>query len=179
MKHIRLCMCLLVCVFFHTEIYAQEPVLPTGPAPAGAGRLTGPAAPEGAHPSIALPTGQPSAGAGPLAGPTAPEGARPFGPPSGQAKMGGGAPAPLYFAAGAISPDGKNLYVSFDRYLIHYALPELKLIQKVDLGLPVVPVTPSIFLSPDGHWIYIIKNGTLFQIDKTSFKIKTSEKLNP
>jgi hypothetical protein len=152
MKHIWLCMYLLVCVFFHTGIYAQEPMLPTGQAPAGTGLL-------------------------PV--PFAPEGARPLAPPSGPAQMGGVAPASLYFAAGAISPDGKNLYVSFDRYLMHYALPELKLIRKVDVGLPVVPVTPSIFLSPDSNWIYIIQNGMIFQIEKKSFKIKSSEKLHP
>ena len=149
MKNISLCMYLLVCVFFHTGIYAQEPMLPTGQMPAGAGLL-----------------------------PT-PEGARPLALPSGTAQMGVVAPASLYFAAGTISPDGKNLYVSFDRYLIHYALPELKLIKKVDIGLPVVPVTPSIFLSPDSNWIYIIQNGTIFQIEKMSFKIKSSEKLHP
>ncbi|MEI6259940.1 MAG: hypothetical protein WCR46_08540 [Deltaproteobacteria bacterium] len=153
MKRIWLCMYLLVCVFFHTGIYAQEPMLPTGQLPAGTGHL--------------LPV------------PLAPEGARPLAPPSGSAQMGGVEPASLYFAAGAISPDGKNLYVSFDRYLIRYSLPELKLIQKVDIGLPVVPVTPSIFLSPDSNWIYIIQNGTIFQIEKISFKIKSSEKLHP
>jgi hypothetical protein len=152
MKHIWLCTYLLVCVFFHTGIYAQEPMLPAGQVPAGTGHLPVPFAPEGALP---LP------------------------PPSGPAQIGGVAPASLYFAAGAISPDGKNLYVSFDRYLMHYALPELKLIKKVDIGLPVVPVTPSIFLSPDSNWIYIIQNGTIFQIEKKSFKIKSSEKLHP
>jgi hypothetical protein len=166
MKHFKLCMFLLVCVFVHTGIYAQGPMLPTGQAPAGP--LAVPSAPEGAPPSGPLP----GPASGPLPGPMS-------GPPSGPAQMKGGAPASLHFAAGIISPDGKDLYVSFDRYLIQYALPELKLIRKVDIGLPVVPVTPSIFLSPDGNWIYVIQNGTIFQIDKISFKIKTNEKLNP
>jgi hypothetical protein len=153
MKHIRLCMYLLVFVLIHTGIYAQEPVPPTGQKPTVGVPLAVPPTPEGFHPS---------------------------GPPSsGSPQMGGGVPASLQFAAGAISHDGKDLYVSFDRYLMHYALPELKLIQKVDIGLPVVPVTPSIFLSPDSGWIYIIQNGMIFQVEKKSFKIKAIEKLKP
>lgn len=78
----------------------------------------------------------------------------------------------IFFTSGTVSPDGKTYYVAFDRYLLKFKLPELKLLQKVDLGIPVAPVSPSISISPDGKWIYVIQNGVIMQIDKNSLGIK-------
>ena len=81
-------------------------------------------------------------------------------------------PGEIYFSAGIVSPDGKTYFVAFDRYLLKYKLPELKLTQKVDIGMPVAPVSPSISISPDGKWIYVIQNGTILQIEKESLTVK-------
>lgn len=78
----------------------------------------------------------------------------------------------IFFTAGIVSPDGKIYYVAFDRYLMKFKLPELKLLQKADLGIPVAPVSPSISISPDGKWIYVIQNGVVMQIEKESLSIK-------
>lgn len=157
MKYVQCCVCLAVCIFFQTLVYAQQPAGPTESAPAGASNSPmGPAAPSG--PPILL----------------KPSGAAPGPMPEGR-----GGPGPLYFASGVVSPDGKMMYVAFDRYLMCYVLPSLKLARKIDLGLPAVPMSPSVSVSPDGKWIYVIQNGTIFQIEKETFKIKTSEKIRP
>ncbi len=160
MKHFKFCMYLWACILIYTPAFALQSDGPTGPGgPAtGAGNL--PMGPSGA---MSVPT---------------PAQPHPSGGPSGLVP-GHGGPEPLYFAAGAVSPDGKNMYVAFDRYLMCYSLPALKQVRKVDIGLPAVPMTPSISLSSDGKWIYIVQNGTIFQVEKETFKIKTSEKLHP
>lgn len=155
MRFVKLCVFFVaIGVFFQIQAYALQPEGPTGPeSTAGAGNFP----PGPLSPSMQSP---PSGG--------------PHGPmPTGDR------PGPLYFAASAISPDGKAIYVAFDRYLMSYSLPDMKLVRKSDIGLPAVPMTPSISVSPDGKWIYVVQNGTLFQIEKENFKIKKSEKLHP
>ena len=103
-------------------------------------------------------------------------------PSAGPTGPAGGTSGPMgesFFAAGTVSPDGKVLYIVFDKYLMSYSLPELKLVQKLDLGLPTAPVTPSICISPDGKWIYIVQNGLVFQLERETLKIKKHEQFRP
>ena len=88
-------------------------------------------------------------------------------------------PGEIYFAAAATSPDGQYLYVIFDRFLLQYASQTLDLKKKVDLGIPVAPVTPSITVSKDSKNIYVIYNGVLYQIDAVKFKIENTKKITP
>ena len=83
----------------------------------------------------------------------------------------------IFFTAGTISPDGQYIYVIFDRFLLQYASQTLDLRKKVDLGIPVAPVTPSITVSKDSKYIYVISNGMLFQIDTEKFKIEKVKKI--
>ena len=83
----------------------------------------------------------------------------------------------IFFTAGVASPDGQYIYVIFDRFLLQYASQTLELKKKVDLGLPVAPVTPSITVSKDSKYIYVISNGMLFQINAEKFKIENTKKI--
>lgn len=83
----------------------------------------------------------------------------------------------IFFTAGAASPDGQYVYVIFDRFLLQYASQTLDLKKKVDLGIPVAPVTPSITVSKDSKYIYVISNGMLFQINAEKFKIEKVKKI--
>jgi len=83
----------------------------------------------------------------------------------------------IFFTAGTISPDGQYIYVIFDRFLLQYASQTLELKKKVDLGLPVAPVTPSVTVSKDSKYIYVISNGMLFQINAEIFKIENIKKI--
>jgi hypothetical protein len=87
--------------------------------------------------------------------------------------------ADIYFAAGTVSADSKTLYVIFDKLLMHYSLPELDLKRKVELDIAVAPVNPSISISEDGKYIYVIYNGILYQIDAIAFKIEKRIKITP
>lgn len=87
--------------------------------------------------------------------------------------------ADIFFAAGTVSPDSKALYVIFDKLLMHYSLPELDLKRKVELDIAVAPVNPSISISEDGKYIYVIYNGILYQIDAIAFKIEKRVKITP
>jgi hypothetical protein len=85
----------------------------------------------------------------------------------------------IFFAAGTVSADSKALYVIFDKLLMHYSLPELDLKRKVELDIAVAPVNPSISISKDGKYIYVIYNGILYQIDAVEFKIEKRFKITP
>lgn len=85
----------------------------------------------------------------------------------------------LAFAAGATSPDGQFLYIVFDRFLLQYDSKTLDLTKKFDLGIPTAPVTPSISVSKDSKYLYIISNGILFQINGTTFKVENAKKITP
>ena len=85
----------------------------------------------------------------------------------------------IFFASGAVSGDGKYLYVIFDRFLLQYVLPTLDLKRKVDLDIAVAPVTPSISISKDSKFLYIIYNRILYKIDAATFKIKKRTKITP
>ena len=87
--------------------------------------------------------------------------------------------ADIFFAAGTVSADSKALYVIFDKLLMHYSLPELDLKRKVELDIAVAPVNPSISISEDGKYIYVIYNGILYQIDAIAFKIAKRIKITP
>ena len=150
---------LMMFVCFSVVAFAQSPGAPLA-VPDGTGPgLKGPVGPSLSGPPGALIPGMP----------TGPSSSAPPQEPFGE----------IYFSAGAVSPDGKAYYVAFDRYLLKYTLPELKLAQKIDLGLPVSPVTPSISITPDGKWIYIIQNGAIVQIEKESLKVKKTEPIRP
>ncbi len=135
---------------------------PAGPLSAGPGGLPPESKSVDGPPSMQAPPGTPSA---PMDGP--PFAMQPQ-EPSGD----------IFFSAGIVSPDGKTYYVAFDRYLLKYKLPELKLAQKVDLGIPVAPVSPSISMSSDGKWIYVIQNGMILQIEKESLSVKKTVPVN-
>ncbi len=85
----------------------------------------------------------------------------------------------IFFAAGIVSADDRYLYVIFDRFLLQYALPALDLKRKVDLDIASAPVTPSISISKNSEWLYVISNGMLYQIDATSLKIEKRIKITP
>ena len=85
----------------------------------------------------------------------------------------------IFFAAGTISADDKYLYVIFDRFLLQYALPALDLKRKLDLNIASAPVAPSISISKDSKWLYVVSNGILYQIDATTFKIGKQIKIIP
>jgi hypothetical protein len=87
--------------------------------------------------------------------------------------------ADIFFAAGTVSADSKALYVIFDKLLMHYSLPELDLKRKVELDIAVAPVNPSISISEDGEFIYLIYNGILYQIDAIAFKVEKRIKITP
>jgi len=153
MKKCFLCFFCLVTMIYLSGIATAQP---SGPAPPGSGEdIRGSNVPEG--PSMHGPSDAPNLS--PMSGP--PTTQQPNGP-SGE----------IFFSAGIVSPDGKTYYVAFDRYLLKFKLPELKLTQKVDIGMPVAPVSPSISISPDGKWIYVIQNGMILQIEKESLTVK-------
>jgi len=85
----------------------------------------------------------------------------------------------IYFAAGTVSADDKYFYVIFDRFLLQYALPALDLKRKLDLNIAIAPVNPSISISKDSKYLYIIHNGILHLVDTTTFKIEKRIKITP
>ncbi len=88
-------------------------------------------------------------------------------------------PGEIFFAACTTSPDGKYLYVVFDRFLLKYVLPTLEIAKKADLGIAVAPVTPSISISKDSKTILILSNGILYKVDAATFKITKQFKITP
>ena len=85
----------------------------------------------------------------------------------------------IFFAAGTISADDKFLYVILDRFLLQYVLPTLELKRKVELDIAVAPITPTISISKDSTYIYVIYNGILYQIDAAKLKIEKQIKITP
>jgi hypothetical protein len=71
------------------------------------------------------------------------------------------------------------LYVIFDRFLLLYALPELELKRKLDLNIAAAPVSPSISISKDSKYLYVISNGILYRIDTPTFKIEKQMRITP
>jgi len=85
----------------------------------------------------------------------------------------------IYFAAGTLSADNKFFYVIFYKFLLQYALPTLDLKLKLDLNIAAAPVNPSISISKDLKYLYMISNGILYQIDVSIFKIKKLMRITP
>lgn len=164
MKKIGVMIFVLIFLFAINYVYSQEPVKPKkskegeilGPGPIEPGSKEGEESPLLSPPPVSPPPGSPTS-----------------------VKKPGAEAGEVFFTAGTTSPDGQYLYVIFDRFLLQYASQTLDLKKRVDLGIPVAPVTPSITVSKDSKKIYVICNGMLYQIDAATFKIENMKKITP
>ena len=153
-------LCIVVCLLLPVHIHAQN-----SPGPGSTDQSRGEAAPV-----------QPGPGQVPGAESSQPAGPGPI--PGGPTGSSAASPAgEIFFAAAAVSPSGKYLYAILDRFLLRYNLPELELDKKAELPLISAPVSPSISVSPDEKYIYVVQNGMIFKIDAKTWQIQKAEKI--